>query len=426
MRYLRTMLAAVMACVAVLAGPLEDYVARPDTSYAWRVSGGRELEGVELVTIDLESQTWQGILWRHKLYIAKPSALRNPRTALLQVTSWVSEQEWEQVKQVAQRAGTIVAIVTSVPNQPLFDGRQEDALIALTFDRYMKTGDDTWPLLLPMVKSAVRAMDTVQAWASDTHKVAVERFVVTGVSKRGWTTWLAGAVDGRVCAIAPVVIDTLNMKAQTEWAKRVYGSQSEKISDYTDLDLVEKMDLPEMVRLRGVVDPYSYCARYTMPKLLILGTNDPYWTVDALRHYWDDLPEPKAVYQAPNTGHRAGSTPAALRTLTEFLKMMAEGEALPQVRWQMQGDNGARVAVTSDRPATQAVLWQANSLTRDFRKAEWHSRPLELDAARQKVAAKVATPAEGFAAFMVELSFAADDGGVYRLSTQVQVTPDAF
>lgn len=35
------------------------------------------------------------------------------------------------------------------------------------------------------------------------------------------------------------------------------------------------MDDPRMVELRQWVDPYSYRARYTMPKLLLLGTDDP-------------------------------------------------------------------------------------------------------------------------------------------------------
>ena len=54
-------------------------------------------------------------------------------------------------------------------------------------------------------------MDAVQAWASEQGKGEVKRFVVTGGSKRGWTTWLTGAVDNRVIAIAPMVIVMLNM-----------------------------------------------------------------------------------------------------------------------------------------------------------------------------------------------------------------------
>lgn len=45
------------------------------------------------------------------------------------------------------------------------DGKHEDEIIAATFAKYMQTEDPTWPLLLPMVKSAVRGMDATTAAA---------------------------------------------------------------------------------------------------------------------------------------------------------------------------------------------------------------------------------------------------------------------
>ena len=262
------------------------------------------------------------------------------------------------MQMLAERAGAIVAEVTRVPNQPLYDGRREDVLLAYTFDQYLRTGDETWPALFPMTKSVIKAMDTVQAWASEYHQQDIGKFIVVGASKRGWTAWLTAAVDPRVVAIAPIVIDMLNMKAQTDWAQKVYGQQSDKISPYTELKLIEQMDSPPMQKLRSWIDPYSYRTRYIMPKLLLLGTNDPYWTVDSLRHYWDDLPDPKLVFQTPNGGHGLGQ--AALQTLAAFFQMVADHEDLPRVTWHVA--EGDRITVGVNRDANAINLWTAGRL----------------------------------------------------------------
>src|SRR5205807_8803632 len=108
----------------------------------------------------------------------------------------------------ALATNTIASELRGVPNEPVtFAGeaklRSEDAIIAYTRDKYLRTGDDTWPLRLPMTKSAVRAMDTIGAFCRSTAGggVTVDKFVVSGGSKRGWTTWTTAAVDKRVIAI---------------------------------------------------------------------------------------------------------------------------------------------------------------------------------------------------------------------------------
>jgi PhoPQ-activated pathogenicity-related protein len=120
--------------------------------------------------------------------------------------------------QLALTTHSVIAEVRMVPNQPLVfadDGnkRKEDAIIAYSWGKFLFTGDETWPLRLPMTKAVVRAMDTVTAFCATEAggAVMVEKFVLGGASKRGWTVWTAAAVDHRVIAIAPVVIDLLNI-----------------------------------------------------------------------------------------------------------------------------------------------------------------------------------------------------------------------
>jgi PhoPQ-activated pathogenicity-related protein len=157
-----------------------------------------------------------------------------------------------------------------VPNQPLVfaddpgNQRHEDAIIAYTFDKFLKTQDGTWPLLLPMAKSAVRAMDTVQDHIAKVGggKLKINSFVVAGGSKRGWTTWLTAAVDKRVKAIAPCVIDVLNMGPQMQHHYAAYGFYSKAIGDYEQMKVLNRSPRQPGSLRRSLRVPH----RYTMPK----------------------------------------------------------------------------------------------------------------------------------------------------------------
>ena len=84
---------------------------------------------------------------------------------------------------LAMETNTVVADVRMVPNQPLFfadskrHGRSEDDLIAYSRVKYIVTKDEEWLVRLPMVKSAVRAMDAVQEFmqSEDGGRVSIRR-----------------------------------------------------------------------------------------------------------------------------------------------------------------------------------------------------------------------------------------------------------
>ena len=256
---------ALLGCLVTLAvaaparADLFDYVKKPDDSFAWKLVKKTELPDGTVYDIDLTSQTWQGIKWQHALQVYLPKGIKpsgkmvlwnqggrpNPLTALFGM-------------ELARKAGGPVAFLFGIPNQPLLDGKREDALIAETFVRFLETKDASWPLLFPMVKSLVKAMDALEQFAMQEWGVRVVGFVVTGASKRGWTSWLTAAADARVIAIAPLVIDTLNMPAQLAHQLKSYGKYSDQIADYTKRGLVPVPDTKEAKQLWGWVDPWNY------------------------------------------------------------------------------------------------------------------------------------------------------------------------
>jgi PhoPQ-activated pathogenicity-related protein len=53
----------------------------------------------------------------------------------------------------------------------------------------MNTGKTDWIQQLPMVKGAIKCIDSVKHFLLTNKGIKVEKYVVAGASKRGWTTW---------------------------------------------------------------------------------------------------------------------------------------------------------------------------------------------------------------------------------------------
>ena len=321
--------------------------------------------------------------------------------------------------------GAPFAILYNIPNQPLYDGKKEDALIVYTWQKYLETGDDTWPLHFPMAKAVIKAMDAIQAFAKEKGLPGLDEFMVTGASKRGWTTWLSAATrDKRIKAIAPMVIDTLNLPAQTKHQLEAYGKLSEQVGDYTAAGVTEKLDTPAGKRLIQLEDPYSYRSRLSLPKLLILGTNDRYWSQDALNIYWNDLLGAKWVLYTPNSGHGLEDRTRVLNTLTAFARTVAGHTTWPKMNWSYSNTAaGIELTVTADQAPKSARLFHTSSATQDFRDSHWTSDEIATfnhNEEKATFSAKFARPAAGYAATFAEVSFDID-GKPFTLSTQIHI-----
>ncbi len=435
-------------CVAqeIVAGSLVDanvksalagYVHAADDSFTWEIRETSKLMGCEVIRLHLTSQTWKGQAWRHVLTLIKPPKLAADRTdALLVVAGGSWKKEWpdngpdhvaprgeaQLLAGVASQFGCLIAVISQVPLQPQMGDKYEDEIIAATFAKYLESGDPTWPLLLPMAKSAVRAMDATTAAAKEHWDINVNHFTVTGASKRGWTTWLTSAVDSRVTALAPMVIDMLNMSEQMPHQLASWGKYSEQIADYTRLSLPKYLATPAGKKLQQIVDPYSYREQITAPKLLIFGTNDRYWPVDACNLYWEQLQGDKYLLYVPNQGHDLNDYSRVVGSIRALHLSQNAGLKLPEFTWKFESSQGKiSLTIQTESPVQEVVAWVAQSDSRDFRDAPFKSQPLTATTAGQWQVT-IDAPATGNAAILGELKFDAAGIPAY-LSTNVRVFP---
>jgi PhoPQ-activated pathogenicity-related protein len=420
---------------------LDDYIARPDPTYSWKLVNTIPGDGYTTFVVDLKSQTWRKTpqvdrpIWQHWLVIVKPDVVKHT-TAFLRLGGGKNGEPApgkasSQMVLFAKSTNAVVADLGMIPNQPLvLDGdgkpRVEDDLIASCWIKYMDSGDATWLPRLPMVKSAVRAMDAVTELLAGEMggKTAIKNFVVSGGSKRGWTTWLTGVVDQRVLAIIPIVIDVVNVRACSMNHYAAYGFWAPAIGDYTQHKIHERANSPHYAELLQIVDPYSYRDRLTMPKFIVNSSGDQYFPPDSSKFYFDDLKGTKCLRYVPNTNHSLSGSDAA-ESILAFYQAILNGKPLPRFSWKMQADGSIRVQ--TETAPSEVNVWQAtNPKARDFRLLSigpaYRKHVLEPQG-NGVYLAKVDTPATGWTAFFVELIFPSGEKNPYKFTTQVQIVP---
>lgn len=412
---------------------LKNYLNNEDNSFKWELKDSISLGNVKGYHLLLTSQKWRQYTWRHQLTVFVPQDVKYDG-ALLFITGGSNKDEqpnwsksdglWPSLAGAAEKNKAITALIRQVPNQPLYGDLTEDALISYTLHQFKQDKDYTWPLLFPMVKSAVRAMDAVQEFSKQKSNISVNSFVISGASKRGWTTWLSSAIDDkRVKAIGPMVIDMLNMPATLDYQYKTYGEYSIQIEDYVKLGIPQGTDTPEGKAITEMIDPFSYRSNMTVPKMIFIGTNDEYWTVDAIKHYYDQLSGKNMIHYVPNVGHNLGGGKQAFETLSAFFGITIMNKEYPFAKWNVNATKEG-VELNVNPPNTdlvEATLWFTTSSDRDFRNNLWLSKNIKLNAL-PNVKAALPFPKKGYQAFYIDLKYKDPNGGTFTTSTRVYVT----
>lgn len=155
---------------------LDRYVHAPDPHFHYELARTITAPGYTGYVLDMTSQQYlteaevNHPVWKHWLVIIKPDVVKTS-TGLLYINGGglgrpAPDKADPQLADIAVSSGAVVADLRGVPNEPLvFAGetrdRSEDAIIAYTWDKFLRTGDEKWPARLPMTKAAVRAMDAI-------------------------------------------------------------------------------------------------------------------------------------------------------------------------------------------------------------------------------------------------------------------------
>ncbi len=427
---------------------LKQYVDTPDPAYDWNLVASHPGDGYTLHAIEMTSQTWlteaevDRPLWTHWLLIVEPDEVSSDH-AFLYISGGRNggeppEQANPLILQPALATGSFAAELRMVPNQTLtfvgddFGERREDQLIAYGWDKFLRGEDAIWLARLPMTKAAVRAMDTMTAFAAseDGGQSEVNRFVVAGGSKRGWTTWTTAIVDERVIAIAPIVIDMLNLEPSFIHHWQAYGFWAPAVGDYEREGIMEWFDDPRYLELQQITEPYQHREKLDLPKYLINATGDQFFLPDSSQFYFDDLIGEKHLRYVPNTEHSLGGSDAVVGLLA-FYQAVLEGVERPDVDWSLSStDGGAAITawVANGVEPSEVLLWQAtNPEARDFRVdtigRAWTSTAVDATGAGEWIGS-VDASATGWSAFFLEFTFPGPGEAPFKFSTEIEVTPE--
>ena len=414
---------------------LDAYVHKDDASFNYVIEKVQEFDGYFVHSIRMNSQNFlqskdvNKTSWSHWLTVIEPKEVK-AETALLVISSGDTNDPLPKAQdaliEIALASNSLVAELKAIPNQPLkfsdesFD-RWEDAIIAYTWNKFFLTGETRWPARMAMTKSAIAAMDTIQAVFKRNN---VNSFVVTGASKRGWTTWTAAATDNRVIAIIPLVIDMLNIKPSFEHHWQAYGFWAPAIQDYVDMNTMDWWGSPEAEALFKLVDPYSYKDRYQFPKYIINAAGDEFFIPTSSQFYYDQLPGEKHIRYVPNVGHSLNGS-YIIEAIASFYISILNSSPRPEYSWNFL-ENG-QIEFTSDNQPSEVKLWWAdNPSSRDFRLdvigKSWKSKSIKINA-EGKYISSIDKPEEGWRAYFVEAIYGSNSLP-FIITSEVKVSPD--
>ncbi|MEA3103202.1 PhoPQ-activated pathogenicity-related family protein [Caballeronia mineralivorans] len=412
--------------------------------------GDQRMSGVVQHRYNMISQEWSpdGLVqpgtWNHPVEIYIPDDAVSRRAVLvvnnginhdlqLGAAETPSNFTAATLSAIARETDTIVVSIGDVPNQYLVyqnDGkpRIEDHSVAHSWALFLSAPAElpAMSLHVAMTAAVSRAMTLAQ---SELKSWEVDRFIVSGASKRAWAVWLAAIADARVDAIVPFAMGLLGTRAALKHIYRSYGGNWPiAFQPYYSEHVDEQIDTDAFSQLVKIEDPLEYlntgfASRLDIQKYIINASGDDFFVPDNANLYYHRLSGGKVIRAVPNSNHDHVVVPAE-QSLITFVNRIQRGVSLPRIDAAFRSDGQAQMlsASFSEEP-TRLTLWEAtNPAARDFRYAcgiKYTPTSLALTALHS-VEIHLVAPPSGWRSVFIEVTFR--DG--FIATTPVFVSPE--
>ena len=136
-------------------------------------------------------------------------------------------------------------------------------------------------------------MKAAQEFVNDKIQVAnVDNWLVTGASKRGWTSWMIGVTQCSNCVniagIMPLVPIMPNLLEGAHIQYQSYGGWTFAFKDYIEAGVMQWLDDDIFTEMFKFLDPLSYKERLeNMPTYIVLSSDDEFMLFDWTSMYMD-------------------------------------------------------------------------------------------------------------------------------------------
>ncbi len=366
----------------------------PDLSYYFHLDTGKpsiqltditQYLGVTRYDFIFKSINWpKNTTWHHRLSIYVPEKMLH-QEGLMLVNGGINQPIDTEEKDpydnkylflfyayLARQTHSIIVELKDIPNQylRLDDGvdRKEDDLLAHNWRQFMEhPNSPTYPLLFPMAKATSIALDAVVSAAEKIGFEAPTHYVLTGISKRGWSSWLTLLEDKRIVALVTAVNEILDVENTAKFIKKSIQYWPDAFKDYVNAQIPEYLGSSPFKKLMSMTDPYGYInhpryqQRFTLPKYLIRTSGDDFYTPDCQNQLFKTMPGENYVRVLPNQGHRLSGT-QYLFALKDFYSTFIRQKAIPKISESFFNDQLSHVAF--DQPAKKITLWRAHNPSR--------------------------------------------------------------